>query len=120
MRNVDTRKRRTELVTALIDELLQFSAELRGLTPGWSQTSHCALSEAQKHWLDPRGASEAAQASGRPIPTDTAEFVSRDFANWLNAKLRDPLPMGDREFAEWRMLLLDEIEAEGWENDHDD
>lgn len=111
-RNVETRERRAEWVNALIDEFLQFSAELRSLPPNWSQTPDCHLGSAQKHWLDPDGVAQACAASGQPLPTDTAERISAAFANWLNAQLRDPLPMGDPEFLEWRKQMHEQIKAE--------
>jgi CRISPR-associated protein Csy1 len=48
----------------------------------------------------------------RPLPTDTDERISAGFANWLNAQLRDPLPMGDPEFLEWRKQMHEKIKAE--------
>lgn len=111
-RNVETRARRAEGVNALIDEFLQLSAELRSLPPGWSQTPDCRLGSAQKHWLDPDGVALACGASGQPLPTDTAEQISAAFANWLNAQLRNPLPMGDPEFLEWRQQMHEQIKAE--------
>ena len=112
VRNVETRERRAEWVNALIDEFLQLSAELRSLPPGWSQTPDCHLGSAQKNWLDPDGVALACAASGQPLPTDTAEQISAGFANWLNAQLRDPLPMGDPEFLEWRKQMFEQIKAE--------
>ena len=110
-RNAETRALRAEWVDGLIDEFLQLSAELRSLPPGWSQTPDCRLGSAQKHWLDPDGVALASAASGQPLPTDTAEQVSAAFANWLNAQLRDPLPMGDPEFLEWRKQMHEQIKA---------
>ncbi len=111
-RNVETQERRAEWVNALIDEFLQFSAELRSLPPGWSQTPDCHLSGAQKHWLYPDGVAQACAASGQPLPTDSPEQISAAFANWLNAQLRDPLPMGDSEFLKWRKQMHEQIKAE--------
>lgn len=111
-RNVETRERRAEWVNALIDEFLQLSAELRSLPPGWSQTPACHLGGAQKHWLDPDGVARACAASSQPLPTDSPEQISTAFANWLNAQLRDPLPMGDPEFLEWRKQMHEQIKAE--------
>ena len=119
-RNIETRRRIDEAVNAVIDELLQFVAELRTLPPGWSQQPGCELKPAEKHWLDPDGVAAAAKLAEQPLPTDSAERVSSTFANWLNAQLRDPLPMGDDEFAHWRGLLLEEIQADAWEGAHDD
>jgi CRISPR-associated protein Csy1 len=112
VRNVETRERRAEWVNALIDEFLQFSAELHSLAPGWSQTPDCHLGSAQKHWLDPDGVALACTASGQPLPLDTAEQICAAFANWLNAQLRDPLPMGDPEFVQWRKQMLEQIKAQ--------
>lgn len=110
--NVETRAHRAELVDALIDEFLQFSAELCSLPLGWSQLSECRLSSVEKHWLDPDGVGQASADADRPLPTDTAERISAGFANWLNAQLRDPLPMGDPEFLEWRKQMHEQIKAE--------
>ena len=111
-RNLATRSHRAELVDALIDEFLQFSDELCTLPPGWSQSTECRLSHADKHWLDPDGVAQASAESGRPLPTDTDERISTGFANWLNAQLRDPLPMGDPEFLEWRKRMHEKIKAQ--------
>ena len=111
-RKLETRQRRDMLVNGLIDEFLQFSAELRSLPPGWSQADNCQLGIADKHWLDPEGVALASAASGLGLPTDTNERISAAFANWLNAQLRDPLPMGDPEFLHWRHLIEEQIKAE--------
>ena len=118
-RNAETRARRAEWVNLLIDEFLQLRAELRALTPGWSQSPDCRLDSATKHWLDAEGVETASAASGQPLPTDTAERLSAAFANWLNAQLRDPLPMGDPEFMEWRKQMHQQIKAEEREGRHD-
>lgn len=117
-KNVETRQRRAELVDGLIDELLQFTAELRTIEPGWSQSPECWLSLPERHWLDPEGVAAACTAAGRPLPTDTAERISDAFALWLNARLREThsreqaLPMGDPEFLAWRRRMLEQIEAD--------
>ena len=111
-RNLQTRGRRAEWVDALIDEFLQLRAELRALAPGWSQLPDCRLDGASKHWLDPDGVAQACVASERALPLDTAERISAAFANLLNAQLRDPLPMGDPEFLEWRNRMHEQIKAE--------
>lgn len=118
--NLETRVRRDEWVNDLIDAFLQFSAELRSLPSGWSQTQECHLGSAEKHWLDPKGVEDACVQSGLPLPTDTAERVSALFANWLNAQLRDPLPMDDATFRHWSKLMLEQIKAEEREGRHDD
>jgi len=119
-RNLEVRERRAEWVNGLIDEFLQFSAELRSLPPGWSQSSECRLSNSEKHWLDPAGVEQALSLDGLPIPNDTAERISALFANWLNSQLRDPLPMGDTEYLEWRNRMYEQLKADEREGRYDD
>ena len=116
---LETRDRRDGLINALIDELLQFAAEFRTLPPGWSNLPNCYLSVAEKHWLDPKGTAELARDLDQAMPTDSAERICSDFSNWLNAKLRDKLPVGDAEFLRWRNLLLAEIQLDDWEGSYD-
>lgn len=118
--NRETRDRRKAWVDVLIDEFLQFTAELRSLPPGWSQAPECRLGSAAQHWLDPEGVEQACTQSGLPLLTDTAERVSALFANWLNAQLRDPLPMDDATFLAWRTQMYEQIKAEEREGRHDD
>lgn len=118
--NLETRARRDEWRDGLHDEFFQFTAELRSLPPDWSQAPECRLSGAEKHWLDPEGVEQACAQSGLPLPIDTAERVSALFANWLNAQLRDPLPMGDPEYLEWRNQMHEQIKAEEREGRHGD
>jgi CRISPR-associated protein Csy1 len=96
----------------LIDEFLQFTAELRSLEPGWSQTPQCKLTESECRWLDDDGVKATDAELDRAPPTDIPERISAAFANWLNAQLRPPLPMGDPEFLEWRNTMMEEIKAQ--------
>jgi CRISPR-associated protein Csy1 len=93
-RNKVTRERRDELVEALLDELMQFTAEVQTLASGWSADPNCNLPNHQIVWLDPDGADAVAG--------DMIDRMASDFANWLNGQLRDPLPMGDAEYLHWR------------------
>lgn len=107
-RNQETAARRDELVESLLDELMQFTAELQTLDPGWTIDPRCELSPAHKSWLDPDDTQEA-------VP-DLIDSLASDFANWLNHHLREPLPMGDAEYLHWRQLareLFKEAEREG-------
>jgi CRISPR-associated protein Csy1 len=102
--NLKTRQRRDELVDALIDELMQFTAELGTLNAGWSRSAECDLPPAHRAWLDPDGCD--------PAVDDAADRVVSDFANWLNGQLRDPLPVGDQEFLHWRKLAREQFKQE--------
>ncbi|WP_159911272.1 type I-F CRISPR-associated protein Csy1 [Pantoea sp. 18069] len=114
--NQGTRQRRDAMVFDLLDEWLQLSATLRTVTPGWSQRPECQLSAAQKHWLDPEGVVQAALDASTQAPEvdETLDTVAEDLARWINGQLRDPLPLGDREFTYWRSLVRDELAQEAW------
>ncbi len=109
--NLKTRQRRDELVDGLLDELIQFAAEIQTLEPGWSKDPQCELPPAHCAWLDPDAAN--------PHPDDVIERLASDFANWLNAQLRDPLPMGDPEYLYWRKLAREQIEEYAGETRHE-
>ena len=113
--NLTTRERRDRLAADLVSELLVFSAEIRTLSPGWSQSFDCRLSPEEKHWLDPESVAVAAHQAAQPLPPDSAEQISQAFARWLNRQLHDPLPMGDAEYLHWRDLAQAELDAEEWE-----
>ncbi|WP_310569539.1 type I-F CRISPR-associated protein Csy1 [Gemmatimonas sp.] len=97
-----TRTQRDALVEALLDELIQFTAQVRELEPGWSGDPLCELSAAQKAWLDPYGV--------EPHVQDVVHIIAHDFANWLNAQLRARLPVGDAEYLHWRKLSVEILE----------
>lgn len=112
-KNMATRDRRAAYVNGLVDEFLQFTAELQELPPGWSQDPACVLPTAQARWLDPEGAAQADAAADRAPPTDVPERICEAFANWLNTQLqlRGALPVGDDEFLAWRKVMWDAIQA---------
>ena len=116
--NLTTRELRDALAADLVGELLVFSAEIRTLSPGWSQSLDCRLSSGEKHWLDPEGVAAVARQAEKPLPPHSAEQISQAFARWLNRQLRDPLPMGDPEYLHWRDLAQAELDAEEWEVSH--
>lgn len=99
--NLRTRERRDALVDALLEELIQFTAEVRQLDPGWSRDPRCELPPAQCAWLDPTSPDNA--------PIEPIDPLAGDFANWLNAQLRKPLPIGDPEYLHWRKLAREEL-----------
>jgi CRISPR-associated protein Csy1 len=104
---LETRERRAELVDVLVEEFIQFTAELRSLPEGWSQEAECRLGEAEKCWLDPLAVPEEER-----LPIDeVTERIAAGFANWLNAQLRGKLDFSDPEFKEWRDCVLEEVKA---------
>lgn len=104
------RQHRDELVDAIIDELLQFTALYGELSPGWSRADDCRLPRAHRKWLDPEGADGPVQ--------DVSDEVADDFARWLNVQLSSPLPVGDPEFLHWRKRARDVLKHETREVAH--
>lgn len=116
--NKETRDKRAAWVNFLIDEFLQFTAELRSLDPGWSQASECQLGDAEARWLDPDGMVQTDdKLIGQPL-IEVSEQISASFANWLNTQLRNQLPTGDPEFLAWRDAMQEQIKVEEREGNH--
>ncbi|GEM_PF-3746372 len=106
-KNKEAKEHRAKLVDLLVEEFIQFTAELRNLPEGWSQDAECRLGEAEKCWLDASGVPEEER-----LPIDTVtERIAAGFANWLNAQLRGKLDFADPEFKEWRDCVLAEVKA---------
>ncbi|EPC00314.1 hypothetical protein L861_07400 [Litchfieldella anticariensis FP35 = DSM 16096] len=109
--NVQTRERRDEYVWALIDELVLFASQYHPLEPGWSAKPECRLVEAEALWLDPyRGEDDQAFAERRE-QGEWVEEVRHRFANWLNGRLQDVLPVGDAEHHYWMAQLKKKLDA---------
>lgn len=110
-RNLRTRQRRDALVDTLIEELIQFTAEVRTLAPGWSADPACLLPPTQRAWLDP--------ATTQTPSEEVTAAVSDAFARWLNNRLRQPLPVGDPEYLHWRKLASEQLQYDLWESSSD-
>jgi len=95
-KNMHTRNQVDQQIDSLLDELVLFSAELRSLTPGWSNHTDCRLLDWQRCWLD-----SGAEFDETP-PTDWPADLCRSFALWLNQQLKNAdLPVADPEHNEW-------------------
>ena len=109
--NLATREQREELLDALVDELVSLAAELQQiLPPGWSRDDERfkELAYEEALWLDPLRAEipEEAQFAHDWQYMDWPAAIGKAFAGWLNAQLRDKLPVGDAEAREWKKVLL--------------
>lgn len=110
-RNLATRARRDDMVESLLDELMQFIAAVQTLPPGWSADVQCMLPAHQIALLD--------DSAGGPQADETMSQLAADFAHWLNAHLREPLPMGDAEFLHWRRQARELFEQSQREGNHE-
>lgn len=109
-KNMHTRDRVDQQIDSLLDELVLFSAELRSLTPGWSDHPDCRLPDWQRCWLD-----SAPEFDAAPPPAWPGD-VCRGFALWLNNQLKKAdLPVADPEHNEWARRMkkrLHELEED--------
>jgi len=121
--NVNIRKGREDRVNHIIEELMQFIAELNDLESGWSKDSK--LVESERLCLD-QGRALLDEEFAAALHTEAwmDEFSGR-FANWLNKELRwkskkkKELHLGDAEFTEWQRSLKQELRALSEEFSHD-
>jgi CRISPR-associated protein Csy1 len=114
--NKPIRDKRSELVQAIIDRVLDIATEVQCLRSGWSADPACTLSWAQKQWLDVDAVEAAQEAftpdgeSNAPAATEWRERVAEDFARWLNATIStDKTPMGDDGFVKWKHTFLESL-----------
>lgn len=104
--NWRVRRGRQQRVDAVIDELVQFAAQLHELEPGWTARPECRLPEAEQCWLDPGRIAIEPTFAAMCQATDWRETIITRFANWLNNQLTDDrLLMSESEQKEWRRVL---------------
>ena len=109
-RNLHTRNQRDALTAAIVDELLQFAAELDSLEPGWSARAECRLNDAEKLWLDRRRAEIDAEFRAQRETVEWPREVRGRFANWLNERLGKRLTLGDIEHKHWATEVAGDLE----------
>jgi CRISPR-associated protein Csy1 len=108
--NIRIRDKRAELVGYLLDELLQFAAELHELNAGWSRDERCRLNAAEQCWLDPKRATFDEDFAVRWQCGDWQDEVGLRFGNWLNAAISaEQTPLGQAESEAWQALLREEF-----------
>jgi CRISPR-associated protein Csy1 len=108
--NVHIRRKVTELVQAIGDEVMQAAALLQELPPGWSAETDCQLVDAERYWLDPYRAHEDDEFAEQRTATDWRATICDRYGNWLNARIGgDRLPVGDPEHSAWEAALEQEL-----------
>lgn len=101
--NVNVRAKRADMVSRIIDELVQYAACVHQLEPGWSLDNDCRLNEEEKLWLD-SGRRDFDQDFRVKYESGAwRKDISERFARWLNRRIEGKsTPMGDPEFKEWK------------------
>ena len=105
-RNPEKRKWLIRWGQSLTDTVLFYAQQIQALPPGWSASDDVNLKVSQQYFLDPfrddGSFREARKAS------DWQSDVSKDFASWLNDKLKgkDKLFTPQREHSRlWELLM---------------
>ena len=126
-------------VDELIANLLEWSAQIQALPPGWSVNPQCHLHPSEKRWLDPMGQAQKQEqdqrekAKAQLVPTSsmepdgweedeialdegdentpsTASDVARHFARWLIKGLAEQkVHVSDEAGAVWKKQLWKEL-----------
>lgn len=73
-------------VSNIIDEVLLYAASIQNLPAGWSITENIKLKREHQYFLDPYRDDEPFQKARQSV--DWHAVICRDFANWLNGKLK--------------------------------
>lgn len=104
------RDQRAERIDELIDQLIQYAAEIQNLTHhiGWSALPECKLSRAEQLWLDPHRALQDDVFAQEYEKNDWQAVIADQFARWLNNRVKhEKLTLGDTEHREWKKLVLE-------------
>ena len=115
---------RAERIEKIIDQFLQFGAEIQSLTEhaGWSAKPDCNLPEAQKLWLDPLHVENDKNFKEKREKGEWREKLAKEFAAWLIKSLEHKdYTLSDTEFKEWKValerrisLLKQDLENDAW------
>ncbi len=110
--NVGIRRTRGEFVDNIVGELLAYAAELRSLTPRWSEKAECRLSLTQRAWLDPESIGEAHYLDDPELRWEWPARIAKAFSNWLNSTLQTKkTAFGDAEAMAWKHAVSPHLEA---------
>ena len=104
------RDQRAQRVDQLIDQLIQYAAEIHNLTHhiGWSALPECRLSRAEQLWLDPHRSLQDDVFAKEYEQNDWQAVIADQFARWLNNRIKhEKLTLGDSEHQEWKQLVLE-------------
>jgi CRISPR-associated protein Csy1 len=121
--NVHIRQGRARLVDLIVDEVLQFAAEMEQLEPGWSADPACKLDQVEKLWLDPGRAELDQEFKGQRNLGKWQKEIADRFGNWLNKQLnfskKKRLTLGQDEHEQWTRLMEKALQGFKKELSHD-
>jgi len=103
---------RARYINNLIDELIQYAAEIQTMTDhaGWSALPECGLVHAERLWLDPHRTGQDEEFAREREKKDWQAAVANSFAGWLNKQISSKeLTLGDAEHREWESLLEEKL-----------
>jgi CRISPR-associated protein Csy1 len=104
---ITIRDRRSAHIDELVDELIQFAAEIQNMgSSGWSVDSDCKLPLVEQLWLDKGRALVDPDFALEREKADWKADIASCFATWLNKRLKsEKLVLSDVEHNEWQSLL---------------
>lgn len=107
----EVRKERAQRIDHLIDELIQFGAEIQQIRPsGWSISDECLLHSHQRLWLDLGRTKTDKNFAGEREKNHWPQQIAGDFSVWLNQRLKhEKLALSDVEHQEWKSLVARKI-----------
>lgn len=111
---VEIRDFRKERVDEIVDQLVQYGAEIRNLEhfAGWTASSECRLNRAEQLWLDPHRAEVDEDFAMELEKNDWLEIVADNFGGWLNRRLKHKkMTLGDAERREWKAKAKEALEV---------
>lgn len=107
----EVRKKRAQRIDHLIDELIQFGAEIQQVRPaGWSDSDECILPQHQRLWLDLGRTETDEDFALKREKNDWIQQIADDFGIWFNQKLKHKkLAMSEVEHREWKSLVAQKL-----------
>ena len=86
IRNPKKKKWIAGWINQIMDEVMNYAALIQNIPPGWSRTKGIRLKLTHQYFLDPYRDDEEFQKARQT--TDWQEDICRDFASWLNGRLK--------------------------------
>jgi len=107
---VTIRDYRAARVDDIVEALIQFGAQQHQFEAGWTMSSDCTLTLAEKLWLDPKRVTIDDDFRYEMEKKYWHEAIAEAFAHWFNHALENKkLALGQVEFAQWKGQVAQEL-----------